>query len=198
MDDEKIKHWDYSSFGVEYAPPDHAVRIGSGIGSKGSSGFQCPRDITFSNVRIVAYEENTPPTVVSVGPSGSKVPLGSDVIIRFSEAMDREATEAAFSIEPVVSGRIEWSGGTMYFNPDGLLLPNTQYSVSIATSATDLAGHSLASAFNSTFRTEGASVPDRVKRVGAALPKWCRSRRDTNPILTNALHRDSMLCNPYS
>ena len=63
-----IKDWDYSSFGAEYAPPDHVLRLGSGLNSR-SGGYASPNDLTFSDLKFYRYKDETQPQVTGMEPS---------------------------------------------------------------------------------------------------------------------------------
>ncbi len=154
MDEVLLKTWDYSSFGAEYAPPDHRIRIGSGMLSR-SGGFQVPIGIVYSNFKLYRYKDITPPQVVRLDPAtgGEGAAMDSDILVHFSEAMNPTATAAAFSISPAVAGTTSWVGNALYFQPTGLLKANTTYTVSVTTAAKDNAGNALAAAYSGNFTT---------------------------------------------
>ena len=87
-------------------------------------------------------------------PSGgaSGVAIDTTVTVTFNKPMDRTSTEAAFSITPGISGNITWTNGdkTLTFTPAPNLSPGVEYTVSIASSATDTGGHKLDSNQNGT------------------------------------------------
>lgn len=85
-----------------------------------------------------------PPKVSSYGPTGIDVPVGSVVRIVFSEPMDQASVVGAFSISPVVAGVKSWDDAvTFVFDPDSDLDRDVEYTVTVADTATDLAGHAL-------------------------------------------------------
>jgi hypothetical protein len=154
MDDVLLKTWDYSSFGAEYAPPDHRLRLGSGLLSR-SGGLQVPIGIVYSNFKLYRYQDVTPPQVVRLDPQseGEGVSVDSDILVLFSEPMNQTATQAAFSVTPAVNGTISWVGNSLYFQPTGLLQANTTYTVRVTTAAKDNSGNALTGAFSGSFTT---------------------------------------------
>jgi serine protease AprX len=92
--------------------------------------------------------DTTPPTVTSVSPpdGASGVGPAANVSVTFSEPMNHAATQAAFSLDSTaVDGTsFSWNGNTMTYNPPADLAPNTAYTATIGTGATDSAGNPLA------------------------------------------------------
>lgn len=87
-----------------------------------------------------------PPTVAATLPgNGSTAPANTTISITFSEAVDTGSAENAFSIIPEITGTFAWSDldKTMIFTPDYELGKNTTYTVTIDSSAQDLAGNTL-------------------------------------------------------
>ncbi|UCG70302.1 MAG: Ig-like domain-containing protein, partial [Thermoplasmata archaeon] len=80
----------------------------------------------------------TQPTVVERTPEGSEVSTGTIITIRFSKAMNKTATENAFSLSPAASGDFDWEGNTLKFIPHDLLTTNTLYTVTLDSSAKDM------------------------------------------------------------
>ncbi|MGA1790058.1 MAG: Ig-like domain-containing protein [bacterium] len=101
------------------------------------------------------------PSVIDSYPadSATDVSVGADYWVTFSELMDPDATEAAFSFTDAgsasVSGTLSWEGRTLKFEPDSELDPNAHYSMSVGTGATDLAGNSIDPNFRVDFVTSG-------------------------------------------
>lgn len=84
----------------------------------------------------------------------------TSIEVEFSEEVDHEAAQRAFSIRPDVSGAFSWSGSTMIFTPDVSLPLETAFSVAIETGIPDLAGNRMTDpAAGFDFRTVG---PPRV------------------------------------
>ena len=114
-----------------------------------------------------------PPVVNSVSPAdgATEVSLGSLTLAFFNKAMDKAATQGAFSLKRTsdgapVSGSFGWYGsGVLIFKPDADLAPGTQYTASVSTAAKDLAGNPLAAAKTWQFTT---TIPPVVNSVSPA------------------------------
>jgi hypothetical protein len=102
----------------------------------------------------------TPPTVVSTSPAHLQVEvmLGAAVTVAFSDAMDRTATEAAFSLSAgpgvAVEGSFSWpDDATMVFTRSALLADEGFYTVTIETGACDLSGNAVEAVYTTSFAT---------------------------------------------
>jgi len=75
----------------------------------------------------------------------------------FNTFMKKSSVENAFKIVPFINGSFEWSSSTsktsIRFNPSGNFLPNTKYTVSIASTAEDLFGSKMKSPYSFSFIT---------------------------------------------
>ncbi len=106
----------------------------------------------------------TPPTVSSTDPvnSATGVPLNQKVAATFSEVLNASTiTTATFTLvqgTTPVSGFVSYSGTTAIFAPGHNLTPNTKYTATITTGATDLAGNALANNYIWSFTTGAATV----------------------------------------
>ncbi len=167
IDDKLYVHADYSSFGCEYSPPNHSMRIGSALGCKGIYKMQAPVGITYLNFRFYRNEDKTPPEVVEVTPtpSSSDNSLDSYIAVRFNESVNTASAAQAIKIIPPVIGQVKMSGNTAYFELGELLKPNTRYTVYVGTEVRDVAGNNLARPFEAAFTTGGA-VPAVVEKYG--------------------------------
>lgn len=100
--------------------------------------------------------DDTPPQVSQTLPvnNATNIPIDTDILISFSEEMDKSSVESAFSVIPAVSGKFTWSNGnTLRFIPEVTLEVNTDYTVLLNQKAKDLAGNSLENNYFFTFRT---------------------------------------------
>ena len=99
--------------------------------------------VTFADVKLVWKR---PPTIVLASPaSGSdRQPAWGTLSFTFNRPVDRASVVAAFKIEPSAQGNFSWSDGDrrLLFKPDTLLY-ETEYTVTIAASATDRYHHPL-------------------------------------------------------
>ncbi|MGD8752897.1 MAG: Ig-like domain-containing protein, partial [Anaerolineales bacterium] len=96
-----------------------------------------------------------PPAVVeSDPPPGPGFPLQGPLTLYFNQQMDRPSVENALSGQPSLAGRFEWlDDTTVVFKPDAALLPDTDVSVSINTSARAANGLTLPEPLRLDFRT---------------------------------------------
>jgi hypothetical protein len=164
LDGVLIKDWDYSSFGAEYAPPDHVLRLGSGLNSR-SGGYASPNDLTFSDLKFYRYKDETQPQVTGMEPSSGSgaVAPDADIALYFSEPMDETSTQAAFTITPAVTGSFRWIGSILLLEHSALMQSNTTYTVKVAATARDKAGLALTAPYSATFTTRGEQ-PTEVGR----------------------------------
>ncbi|GAI13774.1 unnamed protein product, partial [marine sediment metagenome] len=98
---------------------------------------------TFEGTAITFTYDTTPPTVTAKSPTGSDVAVASSITITFSEAMNQTSAQSAFSTSPSVSGSFSWDGNTLTFDPSDNLSYGTEYTVTVAGTAEDLAGNGL-------------------------------------------------------
>jgi hypothetical protein len=99
------------------------------------------------------------PTVSGYAPTGTSVAAAANVVVTFSEVMDRATTEAAFSLSPNPGGGFSWSGGdtVLTFVPDGALELGTEYTATVGVGAQSTQGGALAAEFSWEFT---AAPPD--------------------------------------
>jgi len=79
----------------------------------------------------------------------------SSLEVVFSEAVDRQAAQAAFTVVPRLAGSFSWSGATMIFTPTDRLPLETSFSVRLRGQIRDLAGNAMGGAGPFGFRTVG-------------------------------------------
>lgn len=84
----------------------------------------------------------TPPPILDYGPQASDAPLDAEIFIEFSEAVDRASVEAAFEIEPALTGSFYWDENKMVFAPGALNLYQ-EYRVTLEPSAAKADGSPL-------------------------------------------------------
>jgi hypothetical protein len=103
----------------------------------------------------------TAPFATAGAPQGSGTNTTPSVSITFSESMDRDSVERAFSISPDVAGQFTWSPDSriLTFTPDQSLENGRDYRVTVDAGAHDLAGNSMAVAYTFTFTTSAAAPP---------------------------------------
>ena len=104
-----------------------------------------------------------PPVINSVSPAdgATNVSPSSLTLCYFNKAMDKAATQAAFSLKRTsdgapVSGSFGWYGsGVLIFKPDADLAAGTQYTASVSGAAKDLQGNTLATPVTWSYTTGG-------------------------------------------
>jgi hypothetical protein len=103
--------------------------------------------------------DTTAPTIASITPNNGAVGVAKDVkiVITFSEAMNKTATELAYQSADMPSVAFAWSDGDtkLEIDPVGDLTYTSggkEYSFKLTNAATDLAGNALTEV-SSTFRT---------------------------------------------
>jgi len=119
--------------------------------------------------------DTTPPTVIENTPTGENVPVTTEITITFSEPMNKESTEGAFSLYPEsiyskVSGKFDWDENMMIFKPSSNLDYDTRYVVGVGMQqqAMDLAGNSL-SWHEWNFRTGPPNNPPDIPKRPSGL-----------------------------
>ena len=115
---------------------------------------QTPASSTFTITNAL------PPTVAFVSPTdgATQAPRTSPVVAGFDRAMDKPATEAAFSLKrnsdgATVSGSFGWYGNALIFQPAKPLSSGTTYTASVGASAEDANGIALGTAKTWQFTT---------------------------------------------
>ncbi len=96
---------------------------------------------------------------------------GDSIQITFSEAMNQLATSNAISFSPSVNVTYTWAGNIVTIRPLTALASNKAYTLSVSTSAKDLAGNSLPSSFSVGFTTE--NISPKVYAVGLGSQAAC-------------------------
>jgi hypothetical protein len=130
-------------------------------------------DMYTITVTAAAQPSGAAPTIEGVSPRLSGVAVESAISVTFSEAMDKAATQGAFSTAPVVTCPLFWSSNnkTLYCVPTFDMSPGTDYNVNIGTGAKDRAGNALAVGYTWSFTTGGVAAPTGL-RVTSAGASW--------------------------
>jgi hypothetical protein len=93
------------------------------------------------------------PSIVENYPTGTNIPISTNITITFSESMIHSTVENAFQISPEVIGEFFWDNNKLIFNPISDLEYNITYSVTISKTSTDLEGNPLEYSFIWDFTT---------------------------------------------
>lgn len=111
--------------------------------------------------------DTTPPEIETVSPAEGSidVSVSTNIQVVFSEQIDtNKITGATFVISPSVTGSFGFDGDTVTYSPTTDLEYQTEYSVSVTTGVTDLAGNALPNNKDWNFTTAGnpATTPPVV------------------------------------
>ncbi len=88
------------------------------------------------------------------------VALQQPILVNFNQPMDHPSTEAAVQIMPATNVSFSWSSNTLAVQPaNGVLAPNTQYQVTIGSTAKTASGQALNTAQTITFVTQPPAPP---------------------------------------
>jgi hypothetical protein len=79
----------------------------------------------------------------------------SSLEVVFSEAVNHQSAQSAFTVTPQVAGSFSWSGVTMIFTPADRLPLQTSFAVRLRGKVADLAGNVMSSAGPYAFQTVG-------------------------------------------
>ncbi len=130
-----------------------------------------------------------PAFVVDFAP-GASAKVNDDIVIDFSRPMDRDVTQAAVTISPNPPVNYVWSNGNrrLLIAPDSLL-PNTQYTVTVAASADGARGYGFdgdsdgtaGDAFSAQFTTGARDVVG--PRIVDTFPSINASQVERIPLL---------------
>ncbi|MDO8728241.1 MAG: Ig-like domain-containing domain, partial [Candidatus Methanoperedens sp.] len=105
--------------------------------------------------RTAPLPDTTAPSIADNTPTGTNVPVTTQITLTFSEPMNEASVESAFSM-PATTGSFSWIGNFMTYTPDSNLTYSTTYDVTVGTGAMDLAGNPLSSTYSWLFTTEAS------------------------------------------
>ncbi len=137
-------------------------------GAKDLAGNALASDYVWSWTTSSATD-TTPPTVTSttIANGASNVAVNTKVGATFSEAMDPlTITNTSFTLKQTlgasaVAGSTSYSGVNALFTPTSALIENTNYTATITTVATDLAGNPMANNYSWSWTTTLATDTTR-------------------------------------
>ncbi len=108
------------------------------------------------NFKVSADAEAPSVTEVTPKEAATDVALSDDIVITFSEEMDKTTVESAVTITPDIANKtFTWNNNALTISGDDMTL-NTEYQVAIAATATDMSGNAL-EAFSFSFTTKATS-----------------------------------------
>ncbi len=112
---------------------------------------------------VVVFMSSQQPGVLDVNSplaDARQVQLQQAILVKFNQPMDHKSTEAAVQITPATTVAFSWSANTLAVQPiSGTLAPNTQYQVTIGSSAKTQSGQLLTSPKKFTFVTQPSATP---------------------------------------
>jgi hypothetical protein len=143
----------------------NASGVGINVEISGSNAYLSAASGGLYIFNIDQVRDTTSPSVLSATPSNDETGvLGNATIeMTFSENMDHESVENAFSIDPPVGGTFAWNGNTITFTPNENLTATTIYSMTLNSNANDTAGNNLPNDYSWQFKTY--SLPPEVDSV---------------------------------
>lgn len=95
--------------------------------------------------------------VLAAAPADTTVSNAARITVTFSEEMDHDSVESAFSIQPDVSGTFSWTENTLIFKPELPLQQSMEYTVSVSGSALS-AQSTMREAFTFSFTVRPARI----------------------------------------
>lgn len=115
----------------------------------------------FTSTFTTINPDTTAPTVTAVAPTNNAVgvPVSTTVQVTFSEEMNQSTLNTTnitlrnTITNALVAGTVSSTATVATFTPSGPLSNATNYTVTVTTGVTDVAGNPLASQFTSTFTT---------------------------------------------
>jgi len=101
------------------------------------------------------FRDISPPYLVNTTPkqNESSVPVETKITIQWNENMNSSSAEAAFSSVPSINCTWSWDGPNQTCTPSTKLQPDTRYTITISTSAKDLAGNAMKESYEFSFTT---------------------------------------------
>ncbi len=130
----------------------YTITIGTGAKDLAGNSLESAFQLAFTTT---SEEDQTPPTIVSTVPEdgAENVAGAADIEITFSEPMSVWETQNAIILSPEPEEvDFEWNGTTLLIQHNSFG-SNVQVTVTVTTSARDLAGNSLASDYSFSFTT---------------------------------------------
>ena len=122
-----------------------------------------------------AVRQALTPGVTSVSPANAatNVFTNANVVASFNVAMDKPATQAAFSLRrsstgAPVAGSFAWFGSSLVFDPSSRLQEGVQYTATVSTAARSALGFALGSPRTWTFTTTIRPVVESVSPAHGA------------------------------
>ncbi len=151
---------------------DTSYQITVGTGATDKSGLSLAQNYQLGFSTIARPAVLTSRCYPAAGTSG--IPPQAVIKIEFSRAMNKDSAQSAFSLKQgstAINGVFSWSGNIMSFTPVANLAYNQTYQISVAATALDSLGNSLAAAVSWSFTT----AADEGK-------SWVRKQDETDDV----------------
>jgi hypothetical protein len=155
--------WNASSTQMTFDPGSslaassrYDVTVGTGARDAAGQALAAPLQSSFRS-------DSTPPAVAAIDPADAAQNVAADrnVVVTFSEPMQRTATQSAFALRrsgstTKLGGGFSWNAAStvMTFNPTANFTKDTVYAVTVGATAKDAAGMALPAAVTSAFRSD--------------------------------------------
>jgi len=137
----------------------YTVNIGAGAKDLAGNYLANPKNISFTTLSTTF--DNIPPEITAVS-AGSGV---EEIFVTFSEPISQETLAGNIEVRKVggdlVSGSLRWeeSSNTAYFTPAESFASGGEYTLTVKTGITDLAGNHLLAGYTSGFMAMDVSGP---------------------------------------
>lgn len=174
---------------------EHLKKVTCKLNQESSDPFEPPYDLDTTNwddgtyrITIIAEDEagwtserwyefmldTSPPSVSSssISNNAEDIDINEEIMIHFSEPMDTETVESAFSTSPYVQFDLAWSNDDKTLKisfPQGLE-QGTTYRIMVGTKATDLAERSLEDRYDISFATKEKEEDEEFPLMLVLLP----------------------------
>ena len=140
-----------------------------------------------------AYVPSGDPKVLSTTPIGMSVSTGSRITVAFDREMNKTSVQSAFTISPNVPGAFSWNGNTLIFTPTSQMSEGSIHTVTIGSTAVDMAGLHLDSGiYRWQFTTAGGGA-STLRSIGTGAnefwsastshPAWAANAVQIKPVL---------------
>ncbi len=120
--------------------------------SKTGEALENPFVLNFTTV-----QDKINPALVSFTPTDnqSEVPINTAIVLNFSKPMNRATVESAFQSQPNMTCHWTWaSNSSASCQPTSTLQGSSKYIVTLGSTASDLVGNKLQTAYGFTFTTQ--------------------------------------------
>ena len=145
------------------ADTQHLIIIDQGAMDVNGFNLKKPDTISFSTETVKVKYSSPPNGVFNVST------LTTSISLFFNTWIDEKSLEDAFSIYPVVKGVFHFYVDGIRFQPGSPLQTNTEYTVSISQTASDIYGTKLSEPYSFFFTTQPLKVVSTFPVNGATL-----------------------------